>query len=202
MQVAIRRTQSTEYFQTEHVTREAFWNVYKPGCDEHLILNQLRKSDAYIQELDLVAVYEEDIIGHIISTKAKVIDSLNHAEEMLCVGPISVLPDFQKKGIGAQLMDSSISRAKKIGYKGMLLFGNPGYYYPFLFRNAIAYNITTKDYQNFEAFMGRELQVNGLAEVKGRFFEDNAFSVNQEVLIEFEKQFPFKEKRKPDKQLH
>ena len=97
MQVAIRRTQSTEYFQTEHVTREAFWNVYKPGCDEHLILNQLRKSDAYIQELDLVAVYEEDIIGHIISTKAKVIDSLNHAEEMLCVGPISVLPDFQKK---------------------------------------------------------------------------------------------------------
>jgi predicted N-acetyltransferase YhbS len=202
MQVTIRRTKTKEHFQTEHVTREAFWKVDNPGCNEHLILNQLRKSDSYIQELDIVAVCEEQIIGHIISTKAKVIDSMNHEKEILCVGPFSVLPDYQKKGIGAKLMDLSISQAQKMGYKGMLLFGNPGYYYRFRFRNAIEYHITTKDFQNFEAFMGRELQVNGLDEVHGRFFEDNAFSVNQEVLNDFEKQFPFKEKRKPDTQLH
>ena len=194
MELIIRKTDRKNYSQTENLTREAFWNLYKPGCDEHLVLHNLRKSSSYINELDLVAVFENEIIGHIISTKAWVIDKQNTEHEVLCVGPISVSPSFQSKGIGTKLLNYSISEAKNIGFKGMILFGNPDYYHRFGFRNAQEYGITTKEDQNFEPFMALELQENGLSHVKGRFFEAEAFTTGEDELIEFEKQFSYKEK--------
>ena len=197
MELIIRKTGKSEFDQTEHLTREAFWNMYKPGCDEHLVLHQIRESSSYIEELDHVAIYEGEIIGHVISSKAKVIDKKGREHEVLCVGPFSVSPSFQNKGIGIKLLNYSISEARRMGFKGMILFGNPGYYHRFGFINAKEYQITTKDLQNFEPFMALELRENGLADVKGRFFEDEAFEIKEEQLIEFEKKFPAKEKGKP-----
>jgi predicted N-acetyltransferase YhbS len=201
MEVLIRKTTEMDFPQTENITREAFWNLYKPGCVEHLILHNIRNSKHYISKLDLVAVFENEIIGHIISTKAGVVDSLNNEHEVLCVGPLSVLPEFQKKGIGSKLMTNSIASAKESGFSGMILFGNPEYYHRFGFRNAQEFSITTKDGQNFEPFMALELQNEGLADVKGRFFEDNAFEFDSDELIEFEKQFPYREKLVTDTQF-
>jgi len=76
----------------------------------------------------------------------------------------------------------------------MILFGNPEYYHRFGFVNAEEHQITTKDNLNFEPFMALEIQDNSLANVNGRFFEDEAFLVDENELVEFEKQFPFKEK--------
>ena len=83
----------------------------------------------------------------------------------------------------------------------MILFGDPEYYHRFGFRNAIEYDITTKDCENFEPFMALELQINGLDNVKGRFFEDNAFDIHPDDLIEYEKKFTYKEKLVTDTQL-
>ena len=201
MKLRIQTTTEKDFPQTENLTREAFWNVYKPGCEEHLILHNIRNSACYITELDLVAVFEDKIIGHIISTKAKVIDSLNKEHEILCVGPLSVLPEFQKQGIGSELMNNSITIAKELGFSGMILFGNPEYYHRFGFRNAQVYSITTKDYQNFEPFMALELQNEVLTTINGRFFEDDVFETQDEDLIEFEKKFPYKEKLVTDTQF-
>lgn len=201
MEILIGRTTEKDFFKTEYITRESFWNIYKPGCDEHLILHNIRKSKAYISKLDLIAVFENEIIGHIISTKAKVLDSQNNENEILCVGPLSVLPELQKKGIGSKLMYESIKVAKEIGYHGMILFGNPEYYHRFGFKNAQEYLITTKDDQNFEPFMALELHENGLKNIKGKFFEDNTFVTQADELIEFEKQFPYKEKLITETQL-
>ena len=197
MKILIQRANKKDFLITENITREAFWNLYKPGCDEHLILHQLRESSSYIEELDLIAMYEGEIIGHIISTKARVIDNQNKEHEVLCVGPFSVLPSFQNKGIGTKLVKYSISEAKKMGFKGMILFGNPDYYHRFGFRNAKEHEITTKDNQNLEPFMALELQENGLDNMKGRFFEDEAFTIKEDELIEYENNFPVKEKSKP-----
>jgi predicted N-acetyltransferase YhbS len=197
MEVSIRRTTEKDFFKTENMTRESFWNMYKPGCDEHLILHQIRESKSYIGKLDIIAIYNDEIIGHVISTKARVIDKQDKEHEVLCVGPISVLPSFQNKGIGTRLLNYSISEAKKIGFKGMILFGNPDYYHRFGFKNAREYEITTKDNQNFEPFMALELQENGMDNVKGRFFECEAFIIRENELVEYEKKFPFKEKGKP-----
>ncbi len=201
MEVRIQRTCEADFPQTEHITRESFWNLYKPGCDEHLVLHNIRNSECCIADLDLVAVYEEDVIGHIISTRAKVIDSLNNEHEIVCVGPLSVLPKFQKNGIGSMLMQYAIAEAKDAGFSGMILFGNPAYYHRFGFKNAQAYGITTKDGQNFEPFMALELQRNALAEVQGRFIYDPVYEADPAELIEFEKKFPYKEKLKTDTQL-
>jgi predicted N-acetyltransferase YhbS len=201
MKILITRTLQKDFPVTEFITREAFWNLYKPGCDEHLILHKIRNSKCYIPELDLVAVFENEIIGHIISTKAKIVDSSKLEHEVLCVGPLSVLRDFQNKGIGSILINNSIAIAKESGYCGMILFGNPDYYHRFGFVNAQKFNITTKDSQNFEPFMALELQNNGFEKKEGRFFEDNAFEILQDDLIEFEKSFPYKEKLITDTQL-
>lgn len=206
MNIVIRKTDESEHFKTENLTREAFWNIYKSGCDEHLVLHQIRESSCYIEELDLVAIYEGEIIGHIISSKARVIDIQNNEHELLCVGPVSVFPAFQNKGVGMKLLNFSISEAKRLGYKGMILFGSPDYYHRFGFRNAKEYEISTKDNQNFEPFMALELQEKGLDNLRGRFFEGEGFVIKEDQLIEFEKNFPPKEKGKPrieiDPDLH
>jgi len=201
MEVFIRQTTETEFHQTEHITREAFWNLYKPGCDEHLVLHNLRKSESYIPKLDILAEYQDEIIGHCISTLAHVIDDKNDTYEVLCVGPISVLPPSQKHGIGSQLMRHTIAVAKNLEYAGMILFGDPAYYHRFGFRNAAEFGIQTKDGKNFEAFMGLELQENGFANIQGKFHEDKAFEVDEKELAEFEKRFPRREKSAPRKPI-
>jgi predicted N-acetyltransferase YhbS len=201
MDIIIKQTEKGFFFQTENLTREAFWNLYKPGCDEHLVLHNIRKSENYIKELDLVAFFNEQLIGHIISSKAKVIDSMNLEHEILCVGPISVLPEFQNKGIGSELIEYSISLARRLGFIGMILFGNPDYYHRFGFKNAKEFEITTKDLQNFEPFMALQLQEKGMEKLKGKFYEDTAYMIDQSELTVFEKKFPEKEKKKTETQF-
>jgi predicted N-acetyltransferase YhbS len=202
MELIIRKTNRNEFHQTENLTRETFWNLFNPGCNEHLVLHNLRKSNNYIERLDIVAIKNNEIIGHIISTKAKVVDSRNKEREVLCVGPISVLPSLQNNGIGTNLLNYLISEAKKMGFKGMILFGDPDYYHRFNFINAKNYEITTKDNQKFEPFMALELSENGLDNVKGRFFEDESFTIKENELIEFEKKFPVKKKGKAKINIH
>lgn len=197
MELRIQQTNQKDFRLTEIITREAFWNLFKPGCDEHLVLHNQRKSNSYISDLDLVAQFQNKIIGHCIITKAKVIDIQNKEHQVLCVGPFSVLPEFQKKGIGIKLLNESIVIAKKKGYRAMILFGHPDYYHRFGFVNAQRFGITTNEGMNFEPFMALELYPDALAAVSGKFYEDNAFETNMEELNEFEKLFQKKIKGKP-----
>ncbi|MFC2092619.1 GNAT family N-acetyltransferase [Bacteroidota bacterium] len=201
MDLIIKQTEKEFFFQTENLTREAFWNLYQPGCDVHLILHNIRKSKNYIGDFDLAAFFNQQIIGHIITTKAKVIDLMKLEHEILSVGPISVLPEFQNKGVGTKLIEYSISLAKKSGFVGMILFGNPNYYHRFGFKNAKEYEITTKDSLNFEPFMALQFQENGMDKLKGKFYEDAAYMIDQSELVEFEKKFPKKEKKKTETQF-
>ncbi|MFP4470657.1 MAG: GNAT family N-acetyltransferase [Bacteroidales bacterium] len=201
MNLKIERTAETDFFKTEFLTREVFWNLYKPGCVEHLILHNLRQSGSYVPELDLVAWCNGEIIGHIITTRAKVVDDSGRDHEVLCAGPFAVLRQDQGKGTGSLLMQFSISEAGKLGFKGIILFGNPEYYRRFGFRNAQAYGITTEDGQNFDPFMALELYEHALNGISGRFFHDRAFSVNEQALEAFEELFPYREKKKTETQF-
>lgn len=195
MNLLIKQTSQDEFYISKNITREAFWNVYKPGCSEHLVLHNLRKSQSYVKELDLVAICDHQVVGNIISTKAKIVDPQNNECEILCVGPLSVLPGYQKRGIGGKLLTESIRLARALEYRAMVLFGNPEYYHRFGFKNAVEYSITTKDDQNFEPFMALELFDGALSNVRGRFYEDESFMVNEEELSNFEGQFSYKEKQ-------
>ena len=196
MNLIFRKTESSYFFRTEYLTREVFWNLYNSGCTDHLILHNLRKSADYVPELDLVAVDDGEIAGHIISSRANIIDEQNEEHEVLCAGPFFVVPSMQNKGIGSKLFEYSISESKKLGFAAIILFGNPDYYHRFGFRNAKEFGITTKDGRNFEPFMALELHEGALKNISGKFYDDIAFEVSEAELNEFEKLFPPKEKGK------
>ena len=209
MDLIITNTDKNIFFETENLTREAFWNLYKPGCDEHLALHQLRSGECYVPELDLIALLDGQIVGHVISTRAKVVegnggDSCEAGEsgavvcrEVLCLGPISAEPALQGKGIGSQLMRESITRAASLGFKSIILYGDPAYYSRFGFENAEKYTIATRDNQNYDPFMAIELYPDALNGITGRFYEDNLFFTTEADLEEFDKLFPTKEKGEP-----
>ena len=68
MNIVFRLETESDYFETEKMT-EAFWDLYKPGCNEHFVLHQLRKSPDFIPELDYVAVDNGTLVGNIVYSK-------------------------------------------------------------------------------------------------------------------------------------
>lgn len=201
MNISIRLENENDFRNVENIIREAFWDVYKPGCVEHLIVHKIRKVSAFIRELDFIACDGEVTIGNIIYSKARIINEDNEEFQVLCMGPLGVLPSYQGKGIGTLLMKHSINVARTLGYKAIIIFGNPNYYHRFGFENAEKYNIQTSWGANFEAFMVLELYKGSLKGISGKYYEDSVFEVDNEELNIFEKQFPYKEKHITDTQL-
>ena len=193
-QITIRQETSNDYREVEELTREAFWDLFKPGCDEHLMVHQLRKGAGYIPELCLVACDKGKIIGHIMYTRSHVVDEKEQRHEVISFGPVSVLPSYQGKGIGSALIERTKEMAKEMGCKGIFIYGSPEYYSRFGFVNAERFRITTPDGANFDAFMGCELYENALNGITGKMYNDSGFEINAEILEAFEKTFPFKEK--------
>ena len=175
MGITIRHEKEEDYFEVENMTREAFWDLYKPGCDEHLLVRQLRKSKAFLPELDYVAVDDETIVGNIMYTKA-IIESESGQATVLCMGPLTVLPSQQRKGIGSSLLRHTVEIAKEIGYPAIVIFGSPAYYHRFGFRDAKEYRIQTSDGNNFDAFMVLDLSDNGLTTMSGKILGRRGFS--------------------------
>jgi predicted N-acetyltransferase YhbS len=201
MDCILRPEDERDYRETENIIRESFWDIYKPGCDEHLVAHKLRNVGSFVKELDFVACYDSKIIGNIMYSKAKVIDTSNAEFEVLCLGPICVSPNYQNRGIGKLLIAESMRKAKELKFKGIFLMGNPAYYLKFGFINAEAFDIQTSEGKNFEYFMGFELEENSLKGITGKFFEDKVFTVNENELEKFEKAFPKKEKHVTNTQL-
>jgi predicted N-acetyltransferase YhbS len=201
MSIVIRLERQEDHRQTEFLTREAFWDIYKPGCDEHLIVHKLRKSPAFVGELALVACEGERIIGNIMYSKARVLGPSEETYEVLCLGPISVLPDHQRRGIGGRLIVESLARARDLDFNGVFLMGSPAYYPRFGFRKAEAFGVLAADGKSHDYFMGIELASGRLKGLAGRFFEDEVFHIDADELDEFEKLFPKKEKHITPTQL-
>lgn len=190
----IRQEMPEDYRIVESLTRDAHWDT-NTGCSAHLMVHQLRKSGAYIPELDLITCIGGKIVGHIIYSRSYVVDADNKRHEFISFGPISVLPAYQNQGIGSALIEKSKETAKNMGFKGIFIYGNPKYYHRFGFINAETFGITTPDGENFDAFMGLELITDALSDVTGRLYEDLAFEINKDDLESFDKNFPYKEKQ-------
>jgi predicted N-acetyltransferase YhbS len=133
-------------------------------------------------------------VGNIMYSRSIVVSKENLKHDVITFGPISVLPAFQKNGIGSALIEHTKSLAHFLGYKAIIIFGNPDYYHRFGFRSAESFGITTSDGANFDAFMAIELYDGALQGITGRFFEDPVFDVGDDEVEAFEKNFSYKEK--------
>lgn len=198
--IIIRQEARRDYRETEAMVRETFWDVYKPGCDEHFIVHKLRESPAFVKELALVACEREKIVGMIICPLSKIVNEQSQEFTVLSM-IIGILPSHQHIGTGSALIKEAIHAGRSLGFKGIALFGSPEYYHRFGFKNAKEYGIQTSDGQNFDPFMILELHPGSLNGIHGRFFEDPTYHPDPDELELFDKGFPYREKHVTDTQL-
>ncbi len=126
--IIIRLETETDYRAVEELTREAFWNVYKPGADEHYFVHTMRSHPDFIPELAFVLEKDGEIIGNIMYTKAWLEDENGERKEILTFGPLCVAPKYQRQKLGKILIEHSFDAARKMGYDVNINFGNPGNY--------------------------------------------------------------------------
>ena len=196
MNILIRLETENDYRQVEQITKAAFSYPERIergqiGCPyEHWMVNELRKRDG-IMSLSLVAIVDSRIVGHIICSNAEVRTSTD-VVPILNMGPVSVLPEYQRKGIGKALITDMIDRAKRLGYGAILFFGRPEYYPQFGFKEASVFGVTDSDGYNYPAFMGMELIPNYLSKAcGGKFYESDIYNdeLNRDTVKAFDKTF-------------
>lgn len=190
----IRNERPDDYPQVEHITREAFWNHYGPGCNEHFLIHQMRTDPTFIKELDLVAQLEDKVVGNIVYTLGKLFCDDGSVHDVISFGPLSVLPDFQGQGIGAKLVEHSLNMAKELGYKRVLIYGDPDFYHQFGFVPAQTYNIATAENEFSGGLLALELVEGALSHHSGRHFPSQVYDVNMDDFEAFDLKHPKKEK--------
>jgi putative acetyltransferase len=200
MNMIIRNENEKDHRSVEELTREAFWNHYMPGCFEHYMLHNLRKSRDFIVKLDFVAEINGQIVGNIIYSRGVIKDKQGAEIEVVCFGPVSVLPSLQKQGIGSALIIHSIKAAKLMDYPAICIYGDPRYYSRFGFRCAEKYDIKTADDKFAVALQVLELKPGALKNISGRFIETEAFQFDENLFAEFDATFNYKEKAETDSQ--
>ena len=198
----IRKEEPCDYHQTEEMTLRAFWNKYRIGCNEHLLVHKMRQSDVYLPELSRVAVVGSKIAGAIFYCKAWLKRGDGEKEEaqvkeILTFGPLCVAPEWQGCGVGGRLLEESFALAREAGYEGIVIFGEPDYYLRHGLQTCDHFGITTADGKNFDAFMGIELVEGGLADFGGKFYESEIFeNLSEEENETFTREFDAPIKRK------
>ena len=193
MNLTLRLESPEDYRAVEALTREAFWGFTSSTCDEHYLVHLLRQSPAFVPELDYVAEADGKLVGSIIYTKAKVVDSEGNDHEVLTFGPLSVLPEYWNRGVGSALMQHTIAKARDLGYRAILIYGHPDYYPRLGFRNAGAFNITTPKGTNFDALMALPLYKGALDGISGAYHYGPAFDINAAAAEAYNKKFAHKE---------
>lgn len=200
MSLFIRNEKEEDFKEVENITREAFWNLYVPGCDEHLLVHNIRKHKDYIKELDFVALIDDKIVGNIMFTHSYVECEDGSKFPTITFGPLSVLPEFQNQGIGSSLMEYALHKALDEGYNVVVIYGYPDYYSRFGFKNAKEFNITNPEGKYPAAHLILELVDGALDNINGKFIESSVFQPDKDELEDFDKQFPIKTKEVTDSQ--
>ena len=196
--IHLRLEKAADHRAVEELTREAFWinTDCRPYIDEHYLVHKLRDSSAFIPELDYVAEVNGRLVGNIMYSRSKIVSPEGVEHEVLSFGPLSVLPEFQGRGIGKALMRESFERARGLGFGAIVIFGHPDYYPRLGFRPAAEFGLETSGGRTFPAFMAMELKQGALQGMQGQFHEDAVFgSLQKEEVLAFDQGFPQKAPR-------
>ncbi len=194
MDINIRNEAENDYRVTEELTRDAFWNLYFPGCNEHYLVHIMRNHADFIRELDFVAEHNGKIVGNIMYTKAWLIDEQGKEMDILCFGPISVLPKYQRKGIGSALINHTKNIAIKNGVKAIVIFGDSHNYCKHGFKCSKDFNISDMNGNYPSGMLTLELEGGVLAAHKWKYKYSAVYEIDEKAAEEFDKSFVKKEK--------
>jgi len=133
MNLNIRQEVARDYAAVRGVTQRAFEGLAVSDQTEHRLVNRLRRSPYFVPELSLVAEVDGQIVGHILFTKVN-IEKEGTPVKTLTLAPVSVLPAYQRKGIGGKLIEEGHRIARSLGYDLIVLVGHEDYYPPLRLR--------------------------------------------------------------------
>ena len=195
----IRLERKEDYPVVENLIREAFWNVYRPGCSEHYVIHMLRNDPAFVKQLDFVMEQNGNLIGQNMFMKT-VINADDGGEiPVLTMGPICITPELKRKGYGKKLLDFSLKKATALGFGAVLFEGNIDFYgkcgFDYSSKFGIRYHDLPEDADS-SFFLCKELITGYLDGVTGVYQTPQGYYVDDADVEEFDKGFPYKEKLK------
>ncbi len=195
MNIIIRNEEEKDFRCVEEVAREAFWNLYFPGAHEHCVVNKLRKSPDVIKELCFVIEVDGNVEGAIFYTHSKIEIPNKNSLKTISFGPVFISPKYHRQGLGRKLITHSIEKAKEIGFVGILTLGYPYHYAPYGFVGGKKYNISMADGKFYTGLLALPLYDGAFDNISGIACFTKDLDVTEEVVVEFEKSFPYKEKQ-------
>ena len=195
----IRPETPGDHRAVEELIREAFWNVYRPGCSEHYVIHVLRDDPAFVPELDFVMERNGRLIGQNMFMKTVIEADDGRTVDVLTMGPICIAPRMKRKGYGKILLDHSLEKAAAMGFGAVLFEGNIGFYgksgFDYASRFGIRYHDLPED-ADASFFLCKELIPGYLDGVTGVYQTPAGYYVPDEAVEAFDKTFPPKVKRK------
>lgn len=202
--ITISLERKDEYREVENLVREAFWNVYRPGCLEHYVLHVLRDDPAFVPELDFVMKKDGKIIGQNMFMNALIKADDGRDIPIMTMGPICIAPEYKRQGYGKMLLDYSLEKAAQLGAGALCFEGNIDFYGKSGFGFASDFGIRyhgLPEGEDASFFLCRELVPGYLDGVTGEYATPEGYFVDEEKAEEFDKAFPPKQKLKLPGQL-
>ena len=193
----IRLERKQDYSVVENLIREAFWNVYRPGCLEHYAINQLRNDPSFVKELDLVMEKGGKLIGQNVFMKAAIKADDGRDIPIMTMGPICISPEYKRQGYGKILLDYSLEKAAELGAGAVCFEGNIAFYGKSGFTFASEYGIRyhgLPEGEDSSFFLCKELIPGYLDGITGEYKTPQGYFVDESEAEEFDKKFPAKEK--------
>ena len=135
------------------------------------------------------------VIGNIMYTKAKIVDETGHEKGILTFGPVSILPEYQRKGYGKELIEYSFRKAIGLGYDTIVIFGDPDNYIGRGFKSCKKYNVCLENGTFPAAMMVKELKEGALDGRKWIYCDSPVFDVDEQEAQLFDGQFEDMEKK-------
>lgn len=197
--IIIHQEEQSEYREVENLVRNSFWNVYRPGCLEHYVINQLRKDEAFVPELDFVMYQNGELIGQNMFMKAVIATDDDRSVPIMTMGPICIKNEFKRKGYGKILLDYSLEKASELGCGAVCMEGNIDFYGKSGFRQASKFGIRyhgLPEGEDASFFLCKELIPGFLDGISGEYATPSGYMVDEKEAEEFDKQFPPKVKKK------
>ncbi len=174
--VSIRQEEPEDFPLVKELIQGAFETEAQSDQSEHLLVERLRKSAAFIPELSLVATRDGKIVGHILLSKILIFDGEKKFES-LALAPVSVAPKYQNQGIGAALIRKSHEIARNLGYRSIVILGHEKYYPRFGYQLAesfdirLPFDIPKENCFAVELVPGGLQGVSGMVQYPKEFFE-------------------------------
>ena len=175
--ITIRQESPQDHTAVYELIRAAFASVEESDHSEQDLVERLRHSSSFIPELSLVAeTGQGEVVGHILLTRIHIINGTQMFPS-LAVAPLSVLPSWQRQGIGSTLIREAHQIAETLGYSSAVLLGHPGYYPRFGYQPACRFGIRFPFEAPVDCCMVVELLPGGLKGVQGKVEYDAAFGI-------------------------